>query len=71
MSVKLLISTFGHFDEEYFDSIKSAAEHACYGVDSNSFAPVKILDGHSVVWENNGPFDDSYENLYEIAGRDW
>lgn len=69
-AIKLITCTHGHLDEEEFDSIQEAALWACSGVDTNAFAPVKILEGEAVVWDNNGPFGDSYDNLFAIAGME-
>ena len=68
--IKLTLARHGRTFSRHFDTIKEAA---CYGqenVETNEAAPILIEKNGAVIWKNTGPFDDSYDRLYELAGAD-
>jgi hypothetical protein len=66
-NVKLTINKFGSKIKLMYGSVKSAARDACTFVETNEAAPVRIENVEDLVWENNGPFGDSYDKLRELA----
>jgi hypothetical protein len=61
--VKLTVYRFGEPQDFFYGSVKEAASHACYDVENNESCPSSIEEDGKVIWTNEGPFSDSYEQL--------
>lgn len=66
--VVLTMMRFGAPFTEEFDTVEEAAKVACMCVEYNEAAPARIDDNGCTIWENTGPFDDSYPRLERLAG---
>ncbi len=48
-------------------TIKDAARAACVDIENNTAAPFSIEDNGILIWKNNGPADESYDRLRDLA----
>lgn len=65
--VILTVTRYGQHNQFTYATVAAAASAACTGVETNEAAPVSIQENGVVIWKNTGPFDGSYDKLYELS----